>query len=907
MVSYENGFDCRRTPVRETTEWSARVMGMRILLAAVPAALIVAAVPASGQQRALGSDISYWNCGSSSTGISQDNWNAAYAAGRREFVFIRATRGGTTGVDQRQGTPGGGTVATLAHRYDDPRFIQNIQRATSAGMVAGPYHFARPDVAGNTGADEADHFIQMAGAWMRPGYLIPVFDQEAGSGSDALAQFAIDFSDRLYAAMRIRPCMYINGNYSSILQGAAAARRNALAQPAACAPSAIGPAFPVLWNARYSDNTNPGAIPVQTGTPKTTYSVLSLYYGPWDDYGNAQPWSFWQYASTVSIPGFNAVDATVDGDVSHGDIEYVRNYLAPAVWWHDSSGNWSTLANWNSGQAPIAPVTPPDQARPYATGPLPIARLPGASGTGPTSGQYDTVILERPGANITVTLSSGSHSIRKLYMRETLHITGGTLTINYNPDYRADVSADVVHAGRISAQFSGPALLGGSGRLNAHTLQVDPGSVFTLAGGTLVLNTMLLMPHASAPAKILMSGDAAFHPLADAAARIRKGSGTGISGAIDLGGGARTLDVGDGASDVDLCLDVPVANGALAKAGPGTMCLASASSYAGGTTVAAGRLLVNNSAGSGTGGGRVTVIGGVLGGAGTIAGPVAVQSGGAIAPGVSIGVLTLNDGLALEGSTVMEIDRNGGAPLSDRIVLTAGALGYGGSLVVSNAGAALVGGEAFALFAAPSYGGAFASSNLPPLGAGLNWHTGALASNGVVRVNRAPAVSPLTFTNTAPAVLRIPFQALIDNGSDPDADALTVADIDRATTKGIPLSIDAGSVSYAYHRSVTDQFHYTLNDGCGGSATGRVTIVNIGSIPAAEFVGAPTWSGGSVRLHFTATPGWTYYLERSVDLGLWVTISTNRAPESGALEVVDDFRDLEAPPPAAFYRLSWPP
>lgn len=880
---------------------------MKALLAAVPAALIAAAAPASGQQRALGSDISYWNCGSSSAGISQDNWNKAYAAGKREFVFIRATRGGTTGVDQRQGTPGGGSLATLAHRYDDPRFVQNIHRATSAGMVAGPYHFARPDVAGNTGADEADHFIQMAGAWMRPGYLIPVFDQEAGSGSDALAQFAIDFSDRVYAVMRIRPCMYINGNYSSILQGAAAGRRHALAQPAAYAPSAIGPAFPVLWNARYSDNANPEAIPVQTGTPKTTYSVLSLYYGPWDDYGSSQPWSFWQYASTVSIPGFNAVDSTVDGDVSHGDIEYVRNHLVPAVWWHDSSGNWSTLANWNSGQAPIAPATPSDQAPPYATGPLPIARLPGASGTGPASGQHDTVILERPGANITVTLSSGSHSIRKLYMRETLHITGGSLAIGYNPAYRADASADVRHAGPISAQFSGPALLSGAGSLSAHTLQVDPSCVFTLAGGTLAFNTMLLMPHASAPGKILVSGDAAFQPLAGAASSIRTGSGTGSSGAIDLGGGSRALHIGDGASGVDLCLDVPVANGALAKAGPGTMCLASASSYAGGTTVAAGRLLVNNAAGSGTGGGSVTVIGGVLGGTGTIAGPVAIQSGGAISPGISIGVLTLNGGLSLEGSAVMEIDRNGGAPLADRIVLSAGALLYGGSLVVSNAGAALVGGEAFALFTAPSYGGTFASSNLPPLGAGLNWHTGALASNGVVRVNRAPAASPLTFTNTAPAVLRIHFQTLIDSGSDPDADLLAVADIDRATTNGVPLSIDAASVSYAYHASVTDQFRYTLSDGCGGSAIGRVTIVNIGSIPAAEFAGAPTWSGGSVRLHFAATPGWTYSLERSADLAVWTTISTHRAPESGALEAVDDFLDLEAPPPAAFYRLSWAP
>lgn len=166
-------------------------------------------------QRLLGADISYWNCGAGS-GISQANWNTAYTAGNRQFVQLRATRGGATGVDQPQGTPGGGTNATLSHRYDDSRFVQNINRAMTAGMLAGPYHFARPDVAGNTGTDEADHFIQMAGPWMRPGYMMPMFDQEAGSGGDALVQFANDFSDRIYSVMQIRPCIYINGNYSSI-------------------------------------------------------------------------------------------------------------------------------------------------------------------------------------------------------------------------------------------------------------------------------------------------------------------------------------------------------------------------------------------------------------------------------------------------------------------------------------------------------------------------------------------------------------------------------------------------------------------------------------------------------------------------------------------------------------------
>ncbi|MEY2428394.1 MAG: hypothetical protein QOJ40_1279 [Verrucomicrobiota bacterium] len=538
--------------------------------------------------RAVGLDISYWNCGTSSGGIGQANFNTGYSSDNRQFVFIRATRGGTTGVDQHQGTPGGGTTATHSHRYDDSRFVQKSGYATTAGMDAGPYHFAPTDDLGNTGSDEADHFIQMAGAWMRPGYLMPMFDQEAGSGSDTLVQFAMDFSDRIYAMMQIRPCIYINGNYSSIFQGATQARRDAIAKPWAYTPSVISPDFPMLWDARYyPTGTDPNTIPIQTGNPKDNPTTLSTMYGPWDDYGNLEPWSFWQYSSIVSIPGFNNVDSTDDGDVSHGDIEYVRNYLVPAVWWTDLSGDWSTLANWNSGQAVVAPVTPPDQAPPYATGPVPTPRLPGASGSGPDSGQYDTVILERTNANITVTLSSGAYNIRKLYMREALNITGGSLTINYNPNYRANDSTLVFHGGTNSAQFSGPVALSGGASLSVHTLQVDATQTFTLGPGTLAFNTIKLMPHSTTPAKILMNGDVTLNSVATNGPVIANGAGSGSSGKLDLGAATRAFNV---PSAVTIFVKVPVSNGGLAKTGTGTMRLDIANTYAAGTTISAGAL-----------------------------------------------------------------------------------------------------------------------------------------------------------------------------------------------------------------------------------------------------------------------------------------------------------------------------
>lgn len=551
---------------------------------------------AQAQERALGIDISYWNTGNNqsagSAGIPQSAWNTAFSTGNRKYAWIRATRGGTTGLGQTSGTPGGGSQETLTRRYDAPRFIQNITRATAAGMMAGAYHFARPDIAGNTGADEATHFIQMAGPWMRPGYLMPIFDLESGAGG-TLMQFTLDFSNQIYETMKIRPGIYLNGNYTNLLmQGSTLAQRDALAKPISDGPSMVGPAYPMLWNARYANESDPGSIPIQTGSPKTTPSNNAAYYGAWDDYGDAAPWAFWQYASTLSVPGINTVDPNIDGNVSHGDLEFVRNYLIPAVWWNDESGDWSTLANWNSGQTPVAPVPGPGQATPFATGPLPVARLPGAAGSGPDSGQYDTVILERPEADITVSITTGSHNVRKLYMRESLAITGGSLTINYDPTYRPDNSATVRHAGPISAQFSGPVTLGGSGSLTVHTLQVDAARTFELAGGTLTFNSIKLNRQGTTPATILISGDVNMAAIADAAAMIGNGSGSGNIAVVDLGGANRTITVADGTAAADVTISVPVINGGLTKAGAGTLALTSANTYSGDTIVDAGKLIL---------------------------------------------------------------------------------------------------------------------------------------------------------------------------------------------------------------------------------------------------------------------------------------------------------------------------
>ncbi len=190
--------------------------------------------------------------------------------------------------------------------------------------MAGPYHFARLDIVEttlnannipNTGTDEANHFLQMAGPWMRPGYLLPVFDLESGDTAhtaNEIAQFSIDFSNRIHAVTGVRPVMYINGNYSQILQSASAALR-----------TEVVAAYPALWTARYITGTST----IQTGHPKDTFAG---FYGPFDDAPNpAHPWDFWQHTSTGSLtPTYSG---NLDLNVAQGGLEFVKDFLVPAL------------------------------------------------------------------------------------------------------------------------------------------------------------------------------------------------------------------------------------------------------------------------------------------------------------------------------------------------------------------------------------------------------------------------------------------------------------------------------------------------------------------------------------------------------------------------------------------------
>lgn len=174
----------------------------------------------------------------------------------------------------------------------------------------------------------------------------------------------------------------------------------------------------------------------------------------------------------------------------------------------------------------------------------------------------------------------------------------------------------------------------------------------------------------------------------------------------------------------------------IVKEGSGKWTLTGNSTHTGSTTVEAGTLEVNGSLGNTT----VTVTGGTLAGNGTFAGQVNIQPGGTLAPGSSLGALTINNTLDLGGNVLIEVSKGVG---NDSV--TANAINYGGTLVLTNIGTALAAGDSFTLFNTPAPTGNFTAIAGSP-GAGLEWSFDPLT--GVATVIPASAPPTLNFTRT---------------------------------------------------------------------------------------------------------------------------------------------------------------
>jgi hypothetical protein len=156
---------------------------------------------------------------------------------------------------------------------------------------------------------------------------------------------------------------------------------------------------------------------------------------------------------------------------------------------------------------------------------------------------------------------------------------------------------------------------------------------------------------------------------------------------------------------------------------------------------------VNGSIGSA--GGVTAQSGATLGGTGSITGPVTVQAGAALSPGIGIlwpppTHLTVNNTLALGAgsTTIMQLSKTAGTNDQVRGITT---VAYGGTLVVTNLAGTLAAGDSFKLFDAAHYTGAFAAISPASPGIGSTWDMSYLPVDGTLRVVSSSSTQCVTF------------------------------------------------------------------------------------------------------------------------------------------------------------------
>ncbi len=150
--------------------------------------------------------------------------------------------------------------------------------------------------------------------------------------------------------------------------------------------------------------------------------------------------------------------------------------------------------------------------------------------------------------------------------------------------------------------------------------------------------------------------------------QVGNGGASGTLGAADASGIAVAGTLAFKRSDDVTYAGVISGSGSLSQRGNGTLSLTQANTFEGGTTVSGGRLLANNASGSATGAGAVTLEGGLLGGTGSVGGAVTANAGGGLAPGGSVGTLTLST-LTLNGGATNSFEFNS-TPANDQAVVT---------------------------------------------------------------------------------------------------------------------------------------------------------------------------------------------------------------------------------------------
>ena len=175
----------------------------------------------------------------------------------------------------------------------------------------------------------------------------------------------------------------------------------------------------------------------------------------------------------------------------------------------------------------------------------------------------------------------------------------------------------------------------------------------------------------------------------------------------------------------------------------------------------------------------------------------------------------------------------------------------------------------------------------------------------IVAADRLPTAASISAATCQNQPLSILIEKLLMLAFDPDGDPLRITAVSVTSTNGGGVVLGTNTVTYAPAAGFigTDCFTYTVDDGWGGAASGRVVVQVRPADQVSGNMMPITFVPGGLLISFAAIPGCTYTLQRSLSVsGPWFSLGTITVGSNG----LGTYADSNAPPLGAFYRTVYP-